>query len=518
MHTGVESNHSLTGDIIESGTSSSGNAPMAPPPSMDLMDYNDRHSSQNNAGMMPNKRTKYSQERDSSSSSSIVFEDDLDDGYGPDLIGDDNDRLYLNSLPELDREQILMERHERRQELQRKINRLKREGRLRERTTPVQQASLPESVGGYGVRNSSLNDLRQRRIEQKNKRKKQEEILQNELQKRQQQFNQQTSELPSSLSSTPQSQDPQALKKEIFLPTIQDILHITVSRTAIEAWIQQPFFEELIKNCFVKFLVGTHNGSKVYKLVEIIELEDCEPYPLGTSGACSKMMRVALGDHQEISTLDKVSNQPITHAEFDFWFRTNYNSKSPETHIPTPDQIMKKAKKLQEAHDDFQAQMQRLKQLNRKYTMDDSLATLSKAAAELRIDLEQMEGSNPQKAKKESQLSEVQALIEVKKQNMQPTQRLRKINDKILRRNMEQKSQVRLLQKKKTKENLRSVDPFSRIDSSHSATSSMFGARSNADDSPSNSMPAEEEVVEKKKPIQAKDIADAHDFDLDIEI
>lgn len=53
------------------------------------------------------------------------------DGYDDDYIGDENDRRYLNSLNELEREKIIEQRHQNRQQLleqQRLLDQYKKSG------------------------------------------------------------------------------------------------------------------------------------------------------------------------------------------------------------------------------------------------------------------------------------------------------------------------------------------------------------------------------------------------------
>ena len=46
---------------------------------------------------------------------------EFDDGYDDDLMGDEEDRRMLNEMTEMKREQILFERYEKREELQKRF-------------------------------------------------------------------------------------------------------------------------------------------------------------------------------------------------------------------------------------------------------------------------------------------------------------------------------------------------------------------------------------------------------------
>eukprot|EP00753_Platysulcus_tardus_P003277 PLAT12348.2.p1 GENE.PLAT12348.2~~PLAT12348.2.p1 ORF type:complete len:685 (-),score=357.23 PLAT12348.2:57-2111(-) len=74
-----------------------------------------------------------------------IDEDDEDDGYGSDMIGDEDDRAMLDSLPEMQREMILAERYEQRRK-KRERAALKRTLRQSKRSTRSEESKRQESA------------------------------------------------------------------------------------------------------------------------------------------------------------------------------------------------------------------------------------------------------------------------------------------------------------------------------------------------------------------------------------
>lgn len=50
---------------------------------------------------------------------------------------------------------------------------------------------------------------------------------------------------------------------------LEDYLKITLPRRRLARWCKEPFFEQAIVSCFVRLLIGDHDGKKCYRLCQI---------------------------------------------------------------------------------------------------------------------------------------------------------------------------------------------------------------------------------------------------------
>ena len=88
-------------------------------------------------------------------SSYYVHEEDFDDGYDSDLMGDTKDKAYINGLSELEKQEVLYQRYTNRQELQRKKEILRKEGKLIEKG---QKEPSAKQINAF------LADMKQKRV------------------------------------------------------------------------------------------------------------------------------------------------------------------------------------------------------------------------------------------------------------------------------------------------------------------------------------------------------------------
>ena len=50
---------------------------------------------------------------------------------------------------------------------------------------------------------------------------------------------------------------------------LEDYLKITLPRRRLARWCREPFFEVAVVSCFVRLLIGDHDGKKCYRLCQI---------------------------------------------------------------------------------------------------------------------------------------------------------------------------------------------------------------------------------------------------------
>jgi len=60
---------------------------------------------------------------------------------------------------------------------------------------------------------------------------------------------------------------------------LQDLLHIQLRRQQLEAWWQEPFFEDAVRGCLVRYAHGEYTDERgqrhpnylMMKIVEVVE-------------------------------------------------------------------------------------------------------------------------------------------------------------------------------------------------------------------------------------------------------
>ncbi|KAA3672952.1 uncharacterized protein DEA37_0013796, partial [Paragonimus westermani] len=70
--------------------------------------------------------------------------------------------------------------------------------------------------------------------------------------------------------------------EEELVSSLDQLSRIRLSRYKIEKWVHMPFFDDLIKGCFVRINIGLNQGVPVYRCVEVVDvLETPKIYDLG---------------------------------------------------------------------------------------------------------------------------------------------------------------------------------------------------------------------------------------------
>ncbi|XP_061371976.1 protein RTF1 homolog isoform X2 [Gastrolobium bilobum] len=64
---------------------------------------------------------------------------------------------------------------------------------------------------------------------------------------------------------------------ESEMPTFQDIKEITIRRSKLVKWLNEPFFEELIVGCFVRIGIGRSDSGPVYRLCMVQRVDGSDP-------------------------------------------------------------------------------------------------------------------------------------------------------------------------------------------------------------------------------------------------
>ena len=226
-------------------------------------------------------------------------------GYGSSLFKDSNDESYINNLKDLDKERILSERHEKIQICLERIHLLKKH----------QQKANSQS--------KALNELKEKR--EKKASKINEDIAES-----------------SEESSSQEAAEEQNLnweQKDTHSDSeLIDIERIHISRSNLERWYGELFFDETIKDAFVRVNIGESKDKKgwMYKVYKIIGLKAIsQPYQFGNK-KIDKELILKFGKTVRYFKMIVISNSRFTADEVkDYvneWQRCNER-------LPTIDEI-----------------------------------------------------------------------------------------------------------------------------------------------------------------------------------
>nr|CDS22781.1 RNA polymerase associated protein RTF1 [Echinococcus granulosus] len=104
-----------------------------------------------------------------------------------------------------------------------------------------------------------------------------------------------------------------------YITTLEQLSKIRLSRFKLEKWVHMPFFDNLVKGCFVRIHIGQCRNVPVYRCGEIIDVKEmAKPYDLGKTRT-NKGIVIRLGKDQHTFRLMFVSNSEFLPVEFESW-------------------------------------------------------------------------------------------------------------------------------------------------------------------------------------------------------
>lgn len=240
-------------------------------------------------------------------------------GYGKSLYKSVEDEAYISSLKDLEREEILNERHEKMRNIQEKLK-LLRDYRKTHKKSPLSPSN----------RHGALSDLKERR----------EKRLTKTIRSSQSSSHSSSSagmdKSEDSYSSGERSEDGGSEDKKRGISFV-DLEKVRVSRGDLEKWVGEMFFEETIKGAFVRVNLGeTEKGTSQYKIWEILGVKGAtHAYTFGNR-KLDKELVVRHGDAKRAFKMIVISNSKFEATEFSQW-RSYCEKKG--IPIPTFEQI-----------------------------------------------------------------------------------------------------------------------------------------------------------------------------------
>ncbi|XP_076841817.1 RNA polymerase-associated protein RTF1 homolog isoform X2 [Brachyhypopomus gauderio] len=321
----------------------------------------------------------------SSSDSDSSSEDEVfRDGYGDDLMGDEEDRARLEQMTEKEREQELFNRIEKREVLKRRFEikqklktaKKKEKEEKKKKQEEEQEKRKQSQVTDTQVVMSHNKERRSKRDEKLDKKSQAMEELKAEREKKknrtaellakrqplktsevysddeeEEEEDDDKSSVKSDRSSRSSSYDEEE-EKEVAPPRSQpvslpeELNRIRLSRHKLERWCHMPFFAKTVTGCFVRIGIGNSSSKPVYRVAEIVDVvETAKVYQLGSTRT-NKGLQLRHGGDTRVFRLEFVSNQEFTENEFMKWKDAMIGGGM---QIPTLDEITKKELSIKEA-------------------------------------------------------------------------------------------------------------------------------------------------------------------------
>ncbi|XP_073422858.1 RNA polymerase-associated protein RTF1 homolog [Dendrobates tinctorius] len=362
----------------------------------------------------------------SSDSDSSSEEEEFCDGYGDDLMGDDEDRARLEQMTEKEREQELFNRIEKREvlkrrfEIKKKLKTAKRkekkekkkkhdEEQEKKKQTQILEAQAQVTSHNKERRSKrdekldkksqAMEELRAEREKRKNKtaeliaRKqplKTSEVYSDDEEEEEDEKSSEKSDRSSrsSSSSEDEMETEEIPPKSLPVSLPEELNKVRLSRHKLERWCHMPFFAKTVSGCFVRIGIGNHNSKPVYRVAEITGVvETAKVYQLGSTRT-NKGLQLRHGNDQRVFRLEFVSNQEFTESEFMKWKEAMFSASM---QLPTLDEINKKEVTIKEAMnykfndqdiEDIVKEKERFRKAPPNYAMKKTQLLKDKAMAE----------------------------------------------------------------------------------------------------------------------------------------
>lgn len=493
--------------------------------------------------------------------SSEIDEEEFKDEYDENLIGDEEDKRRLEEMTEKEREQELFDRMEKRAllktrfEIAKKLKRAKKleqKKRKKGSETPRHHSIVAMAASQRSKERrkdldakkdnkklTAIQELRARREEKKN-REEQLAKEKEENQKKQplkasdiysddddeeEEEGEDKSEKPrkpeskderriddsdsdssssssssrtSSRSRSSSSGSRMRVKKKTPISSKTELSKVRISRNKLEKWCHMPFFKKAVTGCYVRIGIGHHEGRPVYRCAEIIDVvETAKIYQLGTTRT-NKGIKLRYGGSERVYRLEFVSNQDFTDTEFFKWKETMMTQGYT---LPTTDEVMRKLKDLQDAHqykfkdddvDTIVAEKQRFKKNPHNYAVKKTQLMKSREMAEL-------EGDHEKSQQLQTELDELEERADLlDKQRSQSINSISYINQRNRLRNQIEKEEALKVEFDAMKG--AAADPFTRR---HSRPTLVTKARETPMPAPVDENLRKKQELERRKSVEA---------------
>ncbi len=305
-------------------------------------------------------------------------EDELDDGFGSDCYGDEEDRVKLMSMSEMQREEILYERGEKRKELlERRAlkERIAASRKAQGDTLLVKQGGQKQQLRGKTGRSaaaqyfSSSEEMSNESSEDERgtssgsehvedditteSRREVGELIEEGKRRGGRGSDHSEDKVDSSQRVDTIHTSGQGVNKEepkLLVgggeevgPNLFNINDCRVPRQSLEKWVNEPYFCDAVKDAFIKICVGNWEGKPVYRLSRVEGVSKYKrTYKLGNTYT-DKALQLRFGNSVKQFRMDLVSNHTVSQREFDKWLTACVDG---QVEVPGPKIIERKKEQV----------------------------------------------------------------------------------------------------------------------------------------------------------------------------
>lgn len=268
---------------------------------------------------------------------------DSDLSIGSDLYKDDEDREQLGKMSELDRELILAERAEARDNflMRKRARQNEIRNQQRKETGPPSSRMRSSVKSTRSVKEDALNELvaRRQKAQDSDIQRKRRDNIGSSKGRDSSPGRRKSHASPSlSLSSSSEGEGSGSSGEEsedsdgngpgssADTPSFEDIKSITIKRSKLAKWFMEPFFEKIIVGCFVRIGIGmSRSGQSTYRLCMIknVDATDPDKHYKFENRTTYKYLNCFWGSESSAARwqMARVSDSPPLEKEFTDWER-----------------------------------------------------------------------------------------------------------------------------------------------------------------------------------------------------
>jgi len=369
--------------------------------------------------------------------------------YGKDLIKDEEDRKRLDNLPEFEREAIIAERAEKKQNL---MERLEIKKKLKEgnkhKISSSRHLTRHDKLSEKEKKSESLYDLKRKR---EKKRSKLAEKDNEEKRIR-------------STYSDSESDDYDNKDSEQEVITLEELNSVRISRDELEKWVYTSFFNKTVIGGYARLGIGfDSNKHYIYRITKILDVVDYHRTYKVNRTTVKKALILEHGKAKKRFGMDIISNSPFTEQEYNRYLAV---MKNEQQQLPTKDFIREKGQQIQEARNhkftgeeisDMVEEKKQLLKVPLNFAMEKASLILRKDKAEQLGDEKEVEMINTKLDELNNMKDEKSRLVDEKLDNWT------KLNERNRKMNMieNRKAEVQAAQERK-KLGRDDFDPFAR--------------------------------------------------------
>ncbi|XP_057323155.1 RNA polymerase-associated protein Rtf1 [Microplitis mediator] len=318
-------------------------------------------------------------------------------------------------------------------------------------------------------------------------------------------------------------------KKPIYVSNREDLNKVRLSRHKMERFVHLPFFDRVVRGCFVRIGIGNNNGKPVYRVAEVSGVcETGKIYQLGGTRT-NKGLKLRHGAQERVFRLEFVSNQEFTDSEFSKWKET---CALQGISMPTFEEVEGKLKDIKEAmvYEFKDEDVEKIVQEKGRFKQNPYNYAMKKAQLLRERDVANGRGDDETASRLNQELGELEERAsELDKMRTATISSISYINDRNRKKNVEEAEKA-IMEEFRANRGKQVDDPFTRRSTKprmvYKPDEEEVTPAPNATDKSTapvlgdilKNINDKENGQEPKKKQSSEDLFNAHDFDITIDL